>query len=230
MALDEALLRGEGRPDDARPVLRLYTWSPDALSLGYFQRYDEVTAALRGAGHALPTLVRRMTGGGAIHHLRELTFSIAADAAHPLYRGPIAGSYERVHRAVAAALRRHGAEARERGADALTSDDAASPMCFHGSTAVDLVWNGRKGVGSAQRRTGGRVLHHGSIKLGSTPLEGAIATLGDIAPEELAETLLEVLGEAFGATFEDAPPREEELLYARARERFFASDAHLRRR
>jgi lipoate-protein ligase A len=62
-------------------------------------------------------------------------------------------------------------------------------MCFHHSSAQDLVWGGRKGVGSAQRRKHGRVLHHGSIKLGTTPLEGAIATVREHARECTPESL-----------------------------------------
>ena len=88
MALDEALLQGRA----ARPTLRLYTWRPAALSLGYFQRWSDVPAAA-----AAPAVVRRLTGGGAIHHDLELTFSIAAPADHPLYRGELANSYGRVH-------------------------------------------------------------------------------------------------------------------------------------
>lgn len=225
MALDEALLRS---PDES-PVLRLYTWAPAALSLGYFQRHDEVVAALRARAAELPPLVRRLTGGGAIHHARELTFSIAAPLAHPLYQGPVAESYGRVHAALADALARHGAPAGPREGRALASDDRASPMCFHNSTALDLVWDGKKGVGSAQRRSGGRVLHHGSIKLGTTPLEGAIAT-ASVSAEELGRSLATALAQRFGMSFAEEAPRPEELLHARAREGFFGSADFLRRR
>jgi lipoyl(octanoyl) transferase len=225
MGLDEALLRSPA----ARPVLRLYTWAPAALSLGYFQRHDEVVAALRLRAPDLPPLVRRLTGGGAIHHARELTFSIAAPLTHPLYRGPVAESYARVHAALADALARHGAGAGPRAERALLSDDPASPMCFHNSTALDLAWDGRKGVGSAQRRSGGRVLHHGSIKLGTTALEGAIATAA-VSAQELGRSLAEALARRFGLAFDEEAPAEEELLHARAREGFFTSDAFLRRR
>jgi lipoate-protein ligase A len=226
MALDEALLLAR----DPQPVLRLYTWAPEALSLGYFQRHDEVVAALEAGGATLPRLVRRLTGGGAIHHARELTFSIAAPLAHPLYRGPVADSYARVHAALADALARHGAPAALRAGARLASDDPSSPMCFRNSTALDLAWGGRKGVGSAQRRTGGRVLHHGSIKLGSTPLEGPIAAVREAGPEELGRSLAEAFAARFGLAFDAQAPRPDELLAARARETFFTSPAFLRRR
>ena len=96
MAVDEALLLDGSQGE---PVLRLYSFGPPALSLGYFQRFDDVPAAAR-----LPHVVRRMTGGGAIHHAEELTFSIAAPADHPIYCGEVSGSYERVHAAIASAL------------------------------------------------------------------------------------------------------------------------------
>jgi lipoate-protein ligase A len=191
MGLDEALLFAHGAP----PTLRLYTWSPDTLSLGYFQALEDVPGAERAGA-----LVRRITGGGAIHHRAELTFSIAAELEHPLYRGPVARSYERVHALIVRALARHGVAASERGALRLASDRSGTGMCFHASTAQDLVWDERKGVGSAQRRKDGRVLHHGSIKLGGTPLEGDIATLERagvrLTPEELGRDLEDVFAQA----------------------------------
>ncbi|HUR27376.1 MAG TPA: hypothetical protein VM509_04265 [Planctomycetota bacterium] len=168
MGLDEALLMTPGLP----PTVRFYSWKPDTLSLGYFQKLAEVPGLERAGA-----VVRRITGGGAIHHVRELTFSISADLTLPLYAGGLNESYARVHGAIALALREVGVEAHLRGEHALRSDRAGTGMCFHHSTPLDLVWDERKGVGSAQRRRGGRVLHHGSIKLGSSALEGDIATL-----------------------------------------------------
>ncbi len=95
MGLDEALLESAEGP----PTLRFYSWRPDTLSLGYFQRFADVPGTEKAGA-----VVRRITGGGAIHHVRELTFSIAASLEHPLYRGPIADSYVRVHEAIRAAL------------------------------------------------------------------------------------------------------------------------------
>ena len=226
MALDEALLELGG----ARPVLRFYTWRPDTLSLGYFQRYEDVPG-VRTAG----AVVRRCTGGGAIHHRRELTFSIAADADHPLYRGPIEDSYERVHLALAEGLAGLGVRAGLREDAPLTSDRAGTGMCFHDSTRLDLVWDGAKGVGSAQRRIrtarGPRVLHHGSIKLGTTELDTGVATLDGVDdPAELAGRLLEPLARRLGAAFEPGEPAEAELDHARARAPHYTSPGFVRRR
>ena len=107
-------------------------------------------------------------------------------------------------------------------------------MCFHRSTAIDLVWDGRKGVGSAQRRTKGRVLHHGSIKLGGSPLEPGVATVResapDVTPRALAELVRAAFGAHFGMSFERAEPTPEELSHAEVRADFFESRAWLQRR
>ncbi|HEX6882707.1 MAG TPA: octanoyltransferase, partial [Planctomycetota bacterium] len=168
MALDEALLASP----DPRPTLRFYTWRPHALSLGYFQRWRELGPLPEGL-----VLVRRFSGGGAIEHSEELTFSIAAGDAHALFHGEVLRSYERVHALLARAFAGFGVHAAPRAAATLRSDRPASAMCFHRSTAFDLAWDGAKGVGSAQRRSKGRVLHHGSIKLAAGALETDVAGL-----------------------------------------------------
>lgn len=201
MGLDEALLES----DESPPTLRFYSWSPATLSLGYFQRFDDVPAASQAK-----VVVRRITGGGAIHHVNELTFSITAPLDHPLYRGSLPESYARVHFAIQRALSELGVDAAPRGKATLASDRCDTGMCFHCSTEMDLVWSGRKGVGSAQRRKKGRVLHHGSIKLGTSPLEGEIATVRDVASAATCESLAPILREALGtvlqARFEASVP------------------------
>jgi lipoate-protein ligase A len=225
MGLDEALLESAGSP----PTLRFYTWRPDTLSLGYFQRYADVPGVERAGA-----VVRRITGGGAIHHVAELTFSLAASLDHPLYRGGVGESYARVHAAIASALERIGVRAAARGAAGLESDRAGTGMCFHVSTPLDLAWGGRKGVGSAQRRRRGRVLHHGSIKLGSSPLEGAIATAREhapsITPEELAALVREAFARELGLRAIAAVPDEAERSAARRLARRYLDPADVRRR
>jgi len=210
MGLDEALLESA----EPSPTVRFYSWRPDTLSLGYFQKFSDVPGTEKAGA-----VVRRITGGGAIHHVKELTFSIAASLDHPVYRGPIADSYARVHEAIRAALAEVGVPAEIRGARDLVSDRAGTGMCFHKSTAIDLVWGGRKGVGSAQRRKGGRVLHHGSIKLGTSALEGEIATAGEHAKGLTAETFAPILRRAFAerldAAFEAAIPSPDERTRAK---------------
>lgn len=225
MALDEALLTcGE-----APPTLRFYTWRPAALSLGYFQRWSELEPLARGLA-----VVRRLTGGGAIHHADELTFSIAASAGHALFRGEVGRSYERIHGLLARCFEDLGVRAELRGARALRSDRVQGGMCFHRSTALDLVWGGRKGVGSAQRRRGGRVLHHGSIKLGASALEDGVAALWSHAPrlrpDALAHTITATFERELGCVLAREEPLAEERALAAVRAAFYRSDAFVRRR
>ena len=225
MGFDELLLDEPGE----QPVVRFYTWRPAALSLGYFQRIADVPAA-----RSAPAIVRRATGGGAIHHANELTFALAADARDPLYAGPVAGSYERVHGALARAFAAYGVRAERRGSAALLSDRPGTGMCFHHSTPADLIWNGRKGVGSAQRRRRGRVLHHGSIKLGPSELEPGTAGLWEARPGlaalELAGAVAAELARSLGIALEPDAATPAELEGALRRGQRYASETfvHLR--
>ncbi len=224
MGLDEALLDA-----GAAPTLRFYTWSPDTLSLGYFQRWDDVPGT-DSAG----AVVRRITGGGAIHHRSELTYSMAAEADHPLFQGPVSASYERIHAALVGALAVLGVRAGMRRDRAVTSDADGTGMCFHKSTPLDIVWDGAKGVGSAQRRTNGRVLHHGSIKLDTTPLEGPVATLRQSGIEADVPDVARVVREAFERSlrlrFETSVPTQAEVARARELGGRYLSPDFLRRR
>ena len=215
MGRDQALLESS----ETAPTLRFYSWRPDTLSLGYFQRFEDVPAASGVDGKRPGVIVRRITGGGAIHHVHELTFSISAPLAHPLYQGPISASYERVHAALRRALSAVGVESDLRGARTLDSDIPGTGMCFHHSTSLDLAWGGRKGVGSAQRRSKGRVLHHGSIKLWTSPFEGRIATVaahaGELAPETFAPFLRAAFESEFGIVCEAGVPTSAERDAAR---------------
>ncbi len=225
MGLDEALLLER----DAPPTVRFYTWAPDTLSLGWFQRLADVPAAEQAGA-----LVRRLTGGGAIHHLFELTFSIVLPLLHPLYAGPVAASYARVHALISAALAEFGIAALPRGERSLSSDREGTGMCFHRSTPLDLAWDDRKGVGSAQRRRAGRVLHHGSIKLRTTPLEGDIAFVDrqgtGLRPDALALALRAAIERGLSLRLEAAVPSADERAAARVLGERYVDPAFVRRR
>jgi lipoate-protein ligase A len=225
MGLDEALLESAESP----PTLRLYTWRPDALSLGYFQRWSDVPGVERAGA-----VVRRITGGGAIHHVHELTYSLVAPLAHPVFGGTVSESYERIHRGIARGLRALGVEARPRGADPLESDRPGSGMCFHRSTPLDLAWGARKGVGSAQRRKGARVLHHGSIKLRPSPLDTGVAGLVEhapgLTPQALGPLLVEALAAELGIAPRPAAPEASERELARQLARRYLDPGFVRRR
>ncbi|MAB79070.1 MAG: hypothetical protein CMJ89_06915 [Planctomycetes bacterium] len=219
MALDEALFLHGG----SHPTLRFYTWKPTALSLGYFQKIASVPQGQRAA-----LCVRRLTGGGAIYHSDELTFSISAPLEHPLYRGEVKGSYERIHAALAQAFAEFDVDAKMRGESSLSSDSEDSVMCFHHSTPLDLVWGARKGVGSAQRRSSGRVLHHGSIKFKATPFEPGVAGLHEhvpeLAPAELALCIQRHFAERFCLAFTPTEIQPGEASHVRERAPFFTSE------
>lgn len=194
MALDKVLLAGSGPP-----TLRFFTWSPPGISLGWFQRDAQEIAALRR--HGLP-LVRRQTGGGAIVHWHEITWSLSAPADHPLTLLARPESYARVHAAFISVLRELGVSAAERGS---ASHTGKSPLlCFDRATDIDVVAGGRKLMGSAQRRTRTRLLHHGSLILRRNPLQPDTAAVEDFttdcpAPQELAARFAQALEPLLGA-------------------------------
>lgn len=166
MAVDEALLMLLG----GQPVLRLYAWQPGCLSLGYGQRAGDVDAEqARAAGY---DLVRRPTGGRAILHADELTYSVVLPADHAIAAGGILPSYQRISSALLAGLQRLGLVLQ---ADEQASRTACGPVCFEVASHYEITAQGRKLVGSAQVRRSGGILQHGSI-----PLRGDLARICDV--------------------------------------------------
>jgi lipoate-protein ligase A len=157
MAVDEALLR-----EVQGPVLRLYEWDVPAVSLGYFQ-----PAAVAPAGRPF---VRRYTGGGLVDHAHDLTYTIVLPRAHPWMELSAPESYCLVHRGVQAVLRACGI-----GAE-LTPEAAAveSEACFQKAVRFDIVSEGSKLSGAAQRRTREGLLHQGSILLPDPARNGEV--------------------------------------------------------
>jgi lipoate-protein ligase A len=152
MAVDEALLRHA-----SGAWLRIYAWSRPAISLGYFQAASSVEGDL--------PRVRRITGGGAIVHADEITLALALPS--EILPARVADAYALVNGAVAAVLAAHGV----RASAPASGGGGDSGWCFARATGLDLVLaDGRKVFGSAQRRTGGRTLHHGSLVLRAPPL------------------------------------------------------------
>lgn len=198
MAVDEALMTC-----DSPPTLRLYGWNPHAVSLGYFQRAGPFAARIGG----IP-LVRRLTGGGAIHHAHEQTFSLAL----PLSSFPpdVRRSYLLVHGAIVRALSRVGVEASivERGRPHAARP--SSDWCFAGPGAGDIAGPcGRKLLGSAQRRIRwpeARVLHHGSLVLRRSDLTPFTAAVSDqVDPGAVLEPLCSALIEEIAACLGMSP-------------------------
>ena len=234
MAVDEALLHSAARTGEA--ALRFYQWATPTLSLGYFQPVADRRGHAASAGCAV---VRRATGGGAILHHRELTYSFTAPAADRR-PGEARGLYEVFHGSLIRALRTLGAAARLHGEPARGEIDEPF-LCFQRRTLFDVV-AARGGscdgkiAGSAQRRHRGAVLQHGSILLESSPhapeLRGIAEAHGvSIRPETLMEAWLPLIEERLDLRSEAAELSEAEKTDAAQieREKFAARSWTARR-
>jgi lipoyl(octanoyl) transferase len=160
MAADEAVLRTVSA-GEAMPTLRLYGWSPPCLSLGYAQKTGDVDFdRIARAGW---DVVRRPTGGRAILHTDELTYSVSLPADDPIAAGGIIESYRRISGALLAGLERLGAEvAADKRAE---RSSVTGAVCFEVPSHYEITVSGRKLVGSAQLRRREGVLQHGSLPL-----------------------------------------------------------------
>lgn len=231
MAMDEACFLG-----NSPPTLRFYQWNPHGVSLGYFQNSTDFDLA-KFAAEGIP-VVRRLTGGGAIFHGDELTFSLITDHSDPIFSGQVRESYDRIHDALARAFEivcnAPGAVGPRRHATP-GSDIAGSHWCFHKSTAFDLIANNKKIAGSAQRRAHGRILHHGSIVMRANRYTPEVAGLCDIQPHLTIAAVGRALATSFTNTFgiqlEPAHPTpdEQRLALLLAEKKYNNDDWNLRR-
>ena len=187
MALDEALMERARRTGEA--VFRIYTWAEATLSFGRNQTAAGVYDAGRAREHNV-AVVRRLTGGRALLHHREVTYSVTA----PLALGAsLRESYARINRLLVDGLRRLGVAVEV----ALPRERSVSPgaaPCFERPAAGELVVDGRKLVGSAQWRDEGAMLQHGSILVqDDQPMVASLAR-DSVAPPVPAATLQAALG------------------------------------
>jgi lipoate-protein ligase A len=187
MAVDAALM--DRARDTGESVVRVYTWPLPALSLGRNQtakgRYD--ISRLTADSYEI---VRRPTGGRALIHFRELTYSITAPAAAD---EPLRTSYTRLTTLVAGALRRLGVATTSAAPDARTPLPGLSP-CFDVPAAGELVVDGRKLVASAQLREDGALLQHGSILIDDDQSKLTSYSYEPLRPVPAPATLRELLG------------------------------------
>lgn len=171
MARDEALMTLVGR-GTSPPTLRLYQWQVPTISLGYFQRYADYERLPAPAGE-LP-VVRRQTGGGAILHDLELTYSLTLPMEHALLAGGPHRLYEIAHDAVIACFQSLDIRPEYSG---FTDDSGAAKgpfFCFERRHKLDVLLEDGKIAGSAQRRTQEAVLQHGSIIVDSRFAQQAV--------------------------------------------------------
>jgi lipoate-protein ligase A len=163
MALDEAILEhAQAGRNESPPTLRLYAWEPACLSLGHAQPFADVDAArLQARGW---DVVRRATGGRAILHTDELTYSVTGSAQEPVLAGGVLESYNRLAQALSLAVKDLGlpVEMKESKAeDKMTPN----PVCFEVPSTYEITVDGKKLIGSAQARKKEGVLQHGSLPL-----------------------------------------------------------------
>jgi lipoate-protein ligase A len=174
MGIDEMLM--ERAAERSIATLRFYEWAPATLSLGYFQN------AAERAGHAASSacdLVRRSSGGGAILHDRELTYSISLPTAHPL-AADAETLYRRVHGLLLEVLAEFGIAA-ELNEHALVQIGGEPFLCFERRSVGDVVLRGFKICGSAQRRRRGAILQHGSILLARSAAAPELPGIADLS-------------------------------------------------
>jgi lipoate-protein ligase A len=167
MAVDEAVARSVER-GTSPPTLRVFGWSPPAISFGYAQRVER-DVSLEKCRRAGIDWVRRPTGGRAVLHWNELTYSVLCTADDSHLGGKILEAYEKISVCLVAGIRRLGVDARfEPHRQRLPSprgERVANP-CFSSTAQFEVVVEGKKLVGSAQRRMGSVLLQHGSLLIG----------------------------------------------------------------
>jgi lipoate-protein ligase A len=228
MAVDEALL--ETAVTEGQSTLRFYRWAEPTLSLGYFQTYGD--RLQHEASRGCP-VVRRPSGGGAILHDRELTYSLAVPERHPLAANRLR-TYRAVHHALIAALGRWGIEAGMltcstaapgcAGAGGTPAPQREPFLCFQRRSPGDVLVGCVKVAGSAQRRCRGAVLQHGSLlfarSTAAPELDGLKELTGKaLDAEEFIEAWLEELGSVLAVAwrredFAEGPRRRAASLLA----------------
>ena len=210
MAWDEALL--QQMPRLQTPVLRLYGWTESAATFGYFQRYEDIARLT-----ALRPLIRRPTGGGLVPHHADWTYAAAFPPGHEWHRLRAEQSYRRIHDWLRLAFARCGVVTEL----APCCRKSAPGQCFVGYEKFDLLWQGQKIAGAAQRRNQLGLLIQGSVQppagpLGRADWEAALRAAGT---------------EAFGIRWQALSP-DEELRGAmeRLRAEKYSQDGYNRKR
>lgn len=208
MARDEALLA------EGVPTVRLYGWRPACASLGRAQ--TEADVDLEAARAMGVDVVRRATGGGAIlHNEDEVTYAVILPLNHPGLPRDVPGSFAFLSRGVVDALRTLGLPAEVES----VPDNTRETLCYVRKQGTNVMVNGRKISGGAQRRNGAAVLQHGTIivrrdeermaRLFRTDVDGIRARVTSLAEEGVRvsrEKLVETLARAFEASLAPARP------------------------
>ncbi|MDO8427041.1 MAG: biotin/lipoate A/B protein ligase family protein [Deltaproteobacteria bacterium] len=214
MAKDEAILRA-AESGSLIPTLRMYGWAGPAISIGYVQNPSHLL------GFGLP-VVRRITGGRAVLHDNELTYSIIVPSSNPLFSEGITGAYSAISGCIVKALKDIGIGASfSRGSKKGRTEQKDG--CFFSASRYEILVEGKKLVGSSQRRFKQAFLQHGSILFGvNTGLntrifgKGAgqrmswIGAYSDVSRDDFKNMLVKRISEGLGASFAQGALNESE--------------------
>ena len=192
MSADEILL--ETAKQRGRPLLRFYSWDRPSVSIGYFQ---SISAAPKGFA-----AVRRPTGGGVVYHDYDFTYTVVFPDGHWLTGLDRTQSYDWINRSVQTALNSLEMNAELSNHQIPHEVDRLTMVCFTNPTKYDVLLDGSKIAGSAQRRTSDGILHQGSLHFGR-PLPVERTTL--------ANAMLRAFTTVMSVTFEDFTPTAELL-------------------
>ena len=181
MAIDEAIFRDTIK-NKKPPTLRFFGWCPAAVSIGYFQELKNEIHFNRCRLSGVD-IVRRMTGGKAVYHSDEITYSLTAGNSDKLFPDNIIGTYEKISLCLARGLSLLGINAQLAKAVAPSKEQDKTSCCFSVPSGNELLVAGRKICGSAQMRTHGGFLQHGSLLMTFDPVETAALILSPQTPE-----------------------------------------------
>ncbi len=203
MAIDEAMAIAFSQ-NKTGPTVRVYRWASPVLTLGSFQKIDAVNET---ALESIPR-IRRMTGGRAILHDRDLTYSVIGATDDPLFTGGIKKTFYAIAQGLLAALHRMGvpAEIHQPRKNKVCSEREQGPFCATSCSWYEIVASEKKLIGSAQRRWPHHFLQHGSLPLEQSPLEKTLYSKGPITLRNLIAPLppLSIIEEAIRIGFETA--------------------------
>jgi lipoyl(octanoyl) transferase len=220
MAIDEALYRAVSGA--TVPVLRLYTWQRPTLSLGYFQKHEVVVDKVFCVRNNID-IVRRLTGGRAVLHDREITYAVAASLESGIFEGrSLQETYHLIAGALNAGLEGLGLDQSSillestPAATAAEAPESRLPQCFVTVSRYEISRHSKKIIGSAQKRSRDRFLQHGSIlldfdirlqqgcvRLPAADIESRIAPLNRLLGRQLSfDEIARSLTSAFASTFD----------------------------
>ena len=230
MAVDEALLTSAS--ESGQVTLRFYRWKEATLSLGYFQSHAQ--RMMHPASARCP-LVRRATGGGAIVHHHELTYSFVAPLSDRL-SADAEGLYCSFHETLIDTLGIFGVDAYLCQPVTSLPRDQEPFLCFQRRAKGDVLCGAFKITGSAQRRHGGAVLQHGSVLLMQSPQAPELPGVAELAGRvlttvELATAWTPALASRLGVQFERGAltPAESGMAATVEREKFASAGWNERR-